>query len=463
MTELRVLDGSGQEGSHVDVTWLARQIDGRRTSDIRDRIAALISDGTLAPGLRLPTLRDLARELQVTPSVVSDAWMMLRRDGFVETRRRGGTRVLSSYEGFEERFHDGFAGWHSVEMLHAMPDLALLPDTADAFARAVDHDRPVVSRPTISSELRDAAEVTWNFRAESFTSVTGGWLALELSVRAALGPEPGVIAVEVPSMARNATLVTSWGDRVVDVHSDREGPRLDSVIAALEAGASVFVFQPHGRIPVGSRLSERRRDELANVFKRLGPSTWIVEEDPVGPLFTGTSMGAALPQRTVRLSQYWRAFGPDVDTVVIGGSAVLVDRIREVQRARGLRAGSVQQAVLAHLLVDPQATNAVEHATARYRRRHDLLAQALDRHGVPVLSSSDGLFACIRVDDALNVASVLSVSGIRVLGGTSSSPDGPFDFVRVATTRLPEESDRLDELAAAVARAVNEGGVVDAE
>lgn len=462
MNELALASGDVPYETHVDVVWLARRIDGRRAADVHDAVADLIVSGTLAPGLRLPTIRDLARELHATPSVVSEAWAVLRREGLVETRRRGGTRVLSSLAHPEPGPDHGFAGWHTVEMLHAMPDVDLLPPTEHVFARAVDHTGSMIARPTISSDLRDAAEATWNFRAASFTAVTGGRLALELTLRAALGAAPGVVAVETPSMARNTTLAVGDEHRIIGLECDEAGPVPASLIHALESGASAFVYQPHGRIPVGSRLTDRRRDALANILRRLGPAAWVIEEDPVGPLFTGTSLGAAWPDRTVRLAQYWRAFGPDVDTVVIGGSAVLVDRIREEQRERGLRAGSVQQTALAALLTDPQTQQHVHAAHRRYRERQRALSEALRRHHAPVISSDDSLFACVSVDDPLHVTSELAALGIRVLGGHGGTADAG-GFIRIATTQLPDEPDVVDDLASAIARVVRRPGVIDLE
>ena len=70
--------------------WLARQIPGTRAEDVHTAVSGLISSGALLPGTHLPTIRQLADHLDTKVSAVTDAWTMLRRDGLVETRRRGG-------------------------------------------------------------------------------------------------------------------------------------------------------------------------------------------------------------------------------------------------------------------------------------------------------------------------------------------------------------------------------------
>jgi len=52
-----------------------------------------IASGELAPGDELPTVRQLAQELGCTPGTVARAYVELRREGLIVTRRGGGTRV----------------------------------------------------------------------------------------------------------------------------------------------------------------------------------------------------------------------------------------------------------------------------------------------------------------------------------------------------------------------------------
>ena len=60
---------------------------------IRSQIASLITVGTLAPGIRLPTVRSLAADLGIAAGTVARAYKELELAGLVETRRRNGTVV----------------------------------------------------------------------------------------------------------------------------------------------------------------------------------------------------------------------------------------------------------------------------------------------------------------------------------------------------------------------------------
>lgn len=56
-----------------------------------EQVRRMIASGTLLPGDRLPTVRELAAELVVNPNTVAHAYQILEREGVVETRRSQGT------------------------------------------------------------------------------------------------------------------------------------------------------------------------------------------------------------------------------------------------------------------------------------------------------------------------------------------------------------------------------------
>lgn len=60
---------------------------------IRSQIVDGVQAGTLAPGTRLPTVRDLAAELGLAVNTVARAYRELESAGVVETRRRFGTFI----------------------------------------------------------------------------------------------------------------------------------------------------------------------------------------------------------------------------------------------------------------------------------------------------------------------------------------------------------------------------------
>lgn len=63
---------------------------------IRLQIEALIRAGTLPEGHKLPSIRQLAADLQTAPGTVARAYTELEASGLIEASKARGTRVLSN-------------------------------------------------------------------------------------------------------------------------------------------------------------------------------------------------------------------------------------------------------------------------------------------------------------------------------------------------------------------------------
>jgi GntR family transcriptional regulator len=63
---------------------------------LRRQLERLIREGALAPGSRLPALRQLAGDLGVAVGTLGRVYRELEEAGLVESRRAAGTRVSSS-------------------------------------------------------------------------------------------------------------------------------------------------------------------------------------------------------------------------------------------------------------------------------------------------------------------------------------------------------------------------------
>jgi DNA-binding FadR family transcriptional regulator len=108
---------------------------------IARRILADIRSGLLAPGQRLPSERDLARQMQVGRSSVREAIGVLQVDRFVETRPGSGSFVAAD----------------APERLRDEPPSALEAHDASPFAllQAREAFEPAVSRMAASHPRRD--------------------------------------------------------------------------------------------------------------------------------------------------------------------------------------------------------------------------------------------------------------------------------------------------------------------
>ena len=65
---------------------------------IKNRISYLIGSGAFVPGDRLPTVRALAVDLDISYNTVNRAYMDLEREGYISTRKGRGTFVAERHD-----------------------------------------------------------------------------------------------------------------------------------------------------------------------------------------------------------------------------------------------------------------------------------------------------------------------------------------------------------------------------
>ena len=76
-----------------DASWLASRLTQRTARGLALDLSQMIRSGLLPVDTKLPTVRDLAYRLGVSPGTVSEAWSELKRQKIVSGRGRGGAWV----------------------------------------------------------------------------------------------------------------------------------------------------------------------------------------------------------------------------------------------------------------------------------------------------------------------------------------------------------------------------------
>lgn len=94
---------------------------------VKNRIAYLIGTGEFAPGDRLPTVRALALDLDISYNTVNRAYMDLERDGYISTRKGRGTFVADRVDGGSSEV-DGAVEILVDEMIKAALGSGMAPD-----------------------------------------------------------------------------------------------------------------------------------------------------------------------------------------------------------------------------------------------------------------------------------------------------------------------------------------------
>lgn len=134
-------------------------LDPRQTTPLYEQIAQSIRDqiarGELAPGDTLPTVRDLARQLDVNQNTIVRAYNVLRRERLIEGHASRGTRV-------SERVRGEYLQEDRAAELRLLISRAISDGVARGFSLAEIEAAFVGQRARWNEEQREALEHTQN-------------------------------------------------------------------------------------------------------------------------------------------------------------------------------------------------------------------------------------------------------------------------------------------------------------
>ncbi|MGK5681987.1 aminotransferase class I/II-fold pyridoxal phosphate-dependent enzyme [Actinoplanes sp. URMC 104] len=434
---------------------IAGAVDDRSARGIAAAVSRLVTAGQLPAGTRLPTVRDVARELGVSPTTVSEAWRSLGRAGAIRTRGRSGTFVAAPVlprQGWRYSQLGGQVTAVTRDLSTGVPDHELLPDLTDALKRIGDGrltssylDAPVL--PPLEAVLRER----WPYPPERLTVVDGALDAIDRVIAEVVRFGDHVV-VENPAFPPLLDLLQTVGATVVGVPMDASGMRpgpLRDVLAGCPA-AAVFL-QPRAHNPTGVSMPASRAAELAAVLESF-PDVLVVEDDHAGDIASAppVSLGSLLPARTVHVASFSKSHGPDLRLAAVGGPARVIGPVADRRMLGPGWSSRLLQGVLLDLLTDPGAVAQVAAAREAYATRRAALLGALRERGVTA-TAADGINLWMAVDDQQIAMVALAAHGIAV------SPGAPFcvtpldgDHVRVTAGLVAGDVGALaDALAAA--------------
>lgn len=437
-------------------------VDDRSARGIAAAVSRLVTAGDLPVGARLPTVRDVARELGVSPTTVSEAWRSLTRAGAIQTRGRSGSFVAAPVL---PRQRLRYAQLHGLltgvdrDFSTGVPDHGLLPNLTESLKRIGDTqlttsylEGPVL--PPLERVLRHR----WPYPVEEVTVVDGALDALD-RVTATLVRFGDHVLVENPAFPPVLDLLEAVGATVIGVPIDDHGLCPDALAAALKTYDPVAVYlQPRAHNPTGVSLTARRVTELADVLAAY-PEVTIVEDDHAGDIATAppVSLGTRLPDRTVHVAGFSKSHGPDLRLAALGGPAALITAVADRRLLGPGWSSRLLQAVLLDLLTSADAVAQVAAARDVYADRRVALLTALAAHGATA-TAADGINLWLTVEDQQMAMLALAAHGIAV------APGAPFeitplgaDHVRVTVGLIRDGFDELAQILASAAGATARG------
>ncbi|MGO1540405.1 MAG: PLP-dependent aminotransferase family protein [Luteimonas sp.] len=439
-----------RDGTLVDdcVQWIVHRIDGC----------------VLRPGMRLPSIRALARQRGVSPFTVSEAYGRLVALGRIEARRRSGFYVCPQPPGVADSARQAPPGIDLKWLMHHMlesgdargPGLGVLPadwlDGAQVAAalralgrqgRWLDSGRPHGFEPLRALLQQRLAALDIVARPEQIVLTTGITHALNLVLQR-LVPAGGTVLVPDPYWFGALGMLAAHGARACGIPCTPHGLDLDALERALrEERPRLLVLATAASNPTGVSFSDAAAARILALAARHGVP--VFEDDVYADLCASPVQRMAARdglRQVIYAGSFSKTLAANIRVGFLACAPGLAGSLSDAKIMGGFTTPELNERLVHKLLVEGHygrhaGTLRTRLAARRARTRRLLCDAGIDVFG----GAGDGLFlwADMRTD-TVELAAACREHGLLAAPGALFSPEQtPGSWMRInATTDEPD-------------------------
>ena len=411
---------------------------------LADGLRTAASQGTLRPGDRLPSTRELARALGVSRTVTAAAYDQLLAEGWAAGRHGVGTFVIggppAAPRAADVRAVERPAVAATVDLSAGSPCLEVLDPAAWRRAWRAAADASPDSRPENAADrVFQHAVVEHLLRhrglpvAAPEVLATAGTAAAVAEVARSL-PAGSRVGVEDPGYQRVVGALRDAGVEVVPVPVDDDGIVVDAVPEGL---AAVYCTPAH-QYPLGRRLSAARR--LALVARARAEGWWILEDDYDGELRYDVAplplLGALGPDVVVHLGTTSKIVSPTLGVGWLVAPAELRAALVARRSVTGNRPARAGQRVFAAMAASGDLARHLRRLRRELVLRRAEVVAAVSAGGAQVQGDPAGAHVLVPLPDRAAEETAIDAAAAHgvVLDGLSRhrsvpAPDGTGGLV----------------------------------
>lgn len=457
---------------------------------IRAQLERLIRDGQLAPGVKLPATREMARTLEVNRHTVALAYDELVAAGwarahvgqgtFVADWRdavrpsdaddgRGGApraevapggagidwgtllsrsaRIIAGDEEDRRRAPAAPAGDERlISFAGGMPDSALFP--TDSFRRVLNQVireegeallqyHPAAGYPPLRRYLAAYLfRLGVDARPEEILVVNGSQQGFDLIARTLVDPGDAV-AIEQPTYPRALEVFRACGAELLAVPWDADGPRADVLERLLARHRPKFFYcQPSAHNPTGLTMTPEAGRRLLVVAGRH--QVPIVEDGFGGSLGYGRRPGTPLKAadrdgHVVYIGTFSKILFPGLRLGWLVAPPEAIERLEAAKQVADLHTSALIQAAVLRFCERRLLDRHMRRVGSAYARRRSVLLSALRRRmpkGTTWTEPSGGFSLLVTLPAGVSAAALLPRAierGVAFTPGSAFCVDGRGD------------------------------------
>lgn len=452
---------------------LTRDATTTLTEQLAERYAERIRTRLLAPGARLPSVRDCAQRHGVSPHTVVAAYDQLLAQGLIEARRQRGFFVRSaavppapSARTAASAQDRPVAPVDATALIRSMfhhpgarpspglgtlpPEWLDLPLLGGALRRVCQGERLAghalhYGDPAGDGRLRAAlsqrlADLGIAAEPAQILTTLGATQALDIVSRTLLAPGDAVL-VDEPGWAVEFARLAQLGMRVLPVPRGADGPDLDVMRRLSEAHRPrLYVTVSVLHNPTGSTLSLARAHQVLTLAETH--DFHVVEDDTyawLAPLHAPRLSTLDGLRRSIYISGFSKILTPGWRVGFIAAPPALVQRLVDVKLLSSLTTPALTEQAVAVCLEQGALRRHAERVVARLAAARERCTSLALQHGCTPATPPQGLFAWLDTGvDTDRLALALLDDGWLIAPGSlfhATRRPSPLMRINVATSQ----------------------------
>jgi GntR family transcriptional regulator / MocR family aminotransferase len=438
---------------------VTREAPGTLGAQIEDQLRRAIRDGTLRAGARVPSTRDLARQLGVSRRIAVDAYGQLAAEGYLVLRQGARPQVSDAAgAGAVETRADASALAPRYDFQPSVPDVSTFPRRAwqravrEALTTMTDFELAYGDPRGVGSLRAALADYLGRVRGvvadPARIVVTSGYsqgLGVVCQTLKARGASR--IAFEDPCFAEQREIAARAGLDPVPVPVDGQGLRIDELA---EAAADAVVLTPAHQHPTGVVLSGERRTGL-RAWLREHDAIAIEDDYDAEYRYDRAAIGALQglePDRVIYAGSASKALAPALRMGWLVVPPALVEEVTHGKVLADRQTSRIDQHAFAGFLARGELDRHLRRMRVLYRERRDALVAALAEElpEAAVRGIAAGLHATVELpegDDEQTIVNearrrriVLSTLGEHVTAAVGYPPTLLLGYGQIPTAAV---------------------------
>ncbi len=465
------------------------RIDKNKGESISHQLYQQISDrilsGFLKEGEALPSVRKLAKTLNISPMTIIKVYDKLQEREIIEKKHGKGTYVKERYDVHEKNkkveedpfqwqvsipdylsrsqfrynpnlsyVYDGFN--LSVASLNQslLPTKTIIKDAYDALENNID----VLGKyPSVQGDsvLREAIqeylqEKSIHTLSQNILITSGGQQGISLVVNTFVGPGD-IVVMETPTYPGAIDLFKCKGATILTVPVDENGMKTDILMSLCDKYSPKVIYTiPNFHNPTGYSMSDKRKRELLDIAQ--AHNCMVIEDDPWSEIsYTDKNIKSLKSMdhsgHVIYIKSISKIIGPAYRIAALVAEGSILSRLIASKANLDLGTPILTQKVVLDFIASKKITKYIQNLNTALLRRRNKAIQLLKTHapkGTKWTVPEGGISIWITLPRYLNVEKLLyqaiTDKKIAFLPGTICYPNEvECNHLRICFSYLEEE------------------------